>query len=176
MSRFPQRWRTQRNAIRNANCKTSWIIKILNAHCAFGIFPVACLSECLWTPLSADYSIPMFIRSGSLIGSWIVALSASYTIGCCLRPSKSDLSSVVYAVSCLFGSSASTRESLVAARLFSKSFLPCSSRRSDKTSLTVTRLTPGRHHNDNDPHYFRISDQARGPAEFKHIIKRRKRN
>ena len=35
MSRFPQRWRTQRNAIRNANCKTSWIIKILNAHCAF---------------------------------------------------------------------------------------------------------------------------------------------
>ena len=53
MSRFPQRWRTQRNAIRNANCKTSWIIKILNAHCAFGIFPVACLSECLWTPLSA---------------------------------------------------------------------------------------------------------------------------
>ena len=54
MSRFPQRWRTQRNAIRNANCKTSWIIKILNAHCAFGIFPVACLSECLWIPLSAN--------------------------------------------------------------------------------------------------------------------------
>ena len=54
MSRFPQRWRTQRNAIRNANCKTSWIIKILNAHCAFGIFPVACLFECLWTPLSVD--------------------------------------------------------------------------------------------------------------------------
>ena len=52
MSRFPQRWRTQRNAIRNANCKTSWIIKILNAHCAFGIFPVACLSECLWISLS----------------------------------------------------------------------------------------------------------------------------
>jgi hypothetical protein len=26
MSRFPHRWRTQRNAIRNANCKTSWII------------------------------------------------------------------------------------------------------------------------------------------------------
>ena len=51
MSRFPQRWRTQRNAIRNANCKTSWIIKILNAHCAFGIFPEACLSEFLWNPL-----------------------------------------------------------------------------------------------------------------------------
>ena len=53
MSRFSQRWRTQRNAIRNANCKTSWIIKILNAHCALGIFPWAYLSECLWTPLGA---------------------------------------------------------------------------------------------------------------------------
>ena len=51
MSRLPQRWRTQRNAIRNANCKTSWIIKILNAHCASGTFPVACLPECLRTPL-----------------------------------------------------------------------------------------------------------------------------
>ena len=59
MSRFPQRWRTQRNAIRNANCKTSRIIKILNAHCAFGIFPVACFSECLWTPLS-DCIFPSF--------------------------------------------------------------------------------------------------------------------
>ena len=47
MSRLPQRWRTQRNAIRNANCKTSWIIKLLNAHCASGICPVACMSECL---------------------------------------------------------------------------------------------------------------------------------
>jgi hypothetical protein len=62
MSRFPQRWRTQRNAIRNANCKTSWIIKILNAHCAFGIFPVACLSECLWIPLSV----------GLLTWAWLV--------------------------------------------------------------------------------------------------------
>ena len=52
MSRLPQRWRTQRNAICNANCKTSWIIKTLNAHCAAGICPAACLSECPWTPLS----------------------------------------------------------------------------------------------------------------------------
>ena len=66
MSRFPQRWRTQRNAIRNANCKTSRIIKILNAHCAFGIFPVACFSECLWTPLSDCIFICMV--------SWIVSL------------------------------------------------------------------------------------------------------
>ena len=54
MSRFPQRWRTQRNAICNANCKISWIINILNAHCASGIFPEACLSECQQNQLSAD--------------------------------------------------------------------------------------------------------------------------
>ncbi len=50
MSRLPQLWRTQRNAIRVANCKTSWIIKTFNAHCAVGFFPVACLLECLCTP------------------------------------------------------------------------------------------------------------------------------
>ncbi len=55
MSRLLQRWRTQRNAIRNANCRTSWIIKILNAHCASGICLVACMSECLWTPLNTTY-------------------------------------------------------------------------------------------------------------------------
>ena len=60
MSRFPQRWRTQRNAIRNANCKTSWIIKILNAHCAFGIFLKACLSEYLWTKLRVGPSFFWF--------------------------------------------------------------------------------------------------------------------
>ena len=50
MSWLPQRWRTQRNAIRNANCKTSWIIKILNAHCASILG--ACLFECQWISLS----------------------------------------------------------------------------------------------------------------------------
>ena len=51
MSWLPQRWRTQRNAIRNANCRTSWIIKILNAHCASRICLVACKTECPCTPL-----------------------------------------------------------------------------------------------------------------------------
>ena len=54
MSRLPQRWRTQRNAIRNTNCKTSWIIKTLNAHCAPRNFLGAYLSECSWTPLNSD--------------------------------------------------------------------------------------------------------------------------
>ena len=33
MSWLPQRWRTQRNAIRHANCKIQWVIKTLNATC-----------------------------------------------------------------------------------------------------------------------------------------------
>jgi len=51
MSRLSQRWWTQRNAIRNANCKTSWIIKFLNAYCALRLFLRAYLLECLKTPL-----------------------------------------------------------------------------------------------------------------------------
>ena len=32
-----KRWRTQRNAIGNANCRTLWVIESLNAHCtSFG--------------------------------------------------------------------------------------------------------------------------------------------
>ena len=77
MSRFPQRWRTQRNAIRNANCKTSWIIKILNAHCAFGIFPEAYLSECLWIPLSVGLAL-----HGVLAGSWLLWLWGMYVSLC----------------------------------------------------------------------------------------------
>ena len=52
MSWLPQRWRTQRNAIRNANCISSWIIKSLNAHCTSGICPGVCLFECPQTPLN----------------------------------------------------------------------------------------------------------------------------
>jgi hypothetical protein len=48
MSWLPQRWRTQRNAIRHANCNIQWVIKILNAPCTslWGV----CLLECLFIP------------------------------------------------------------------------------------------------------------------------------
>ena len=48
MSRLPQRWRTQQNAIRLTNCKFSWIIKILNAHCTARFYLMVYFSECLW--------------------------------------------------------------------------------------------------------------------------------
>ena len=45
MSWLPQRWRTQRNAIRHANCKIQWVIKTLNATCtSFGKY--VCWSVC----------------------------------------------------------------------------------------------------------------------------------
>lgn len=44
--RLVYRWRTLRNAIRNANCTTQWIIEILNAYCAAAVNAGACLVEC----------------------------------------------------------------------------------------------------------------------------------
>jgi len=52
ISWFSQRWRTQRNAIRNANCKTQWIIKTLNANCAPKI---RFWSMLLWVSLLIEY-------------------------------------------------------------------------------------------------------------------------
>ena len=57
MSWLPQRWRTQRNAIRSANCNTSRIINILNAHCAVWEFLAACLSECQRYPTCLVYAM-----------------------------------------------------------------------------------------------------------------------
>ena len=51
MSRLSQRWRTQRNAIRSANCRIQWIIKFLNAYCASWYSEEhSCFSVC--SPLS----------------------------------------------------------------------------------------------------------------------------
>ena len=45
MSWLPQRWRTQRNAIRHANCNIQWVIKILNAPCT-SLGEYVCWSVC----------------------------------------------------------------------------------------------------------------------------------
>ena len=53
MSWFPQRWRTQRNAIRHANCRIQWVIKTLNATCT--ALPAVCLLECLFIPYPSSW-------------------------------------------------------------------------------------------------------------------------
>lgn len=56
MSWFSKRWRMQWNVIRNANCKTLRVIKILNAYCASRFFLDAYFSECYYTPITAKCS------------------------------------------------------------------------------------------------------------------------
>jgi len=65
MSRLLQRWRTQRNAIRNVICKTSWIINILNAHCA---------SSSCWKHVPSSVHIP---NSKTSFGLMRLALNQS---------------------------------------------------------------------------------------------------
>jgi len=45
MSWLPQRWRTQRNAIRHANRQIQWVIKTLNASCT-SLGKYVCWSVC----------------------------------------------------------------------------------------------------------------------------------
>lgn len=59
ISRLVYRWRTLRNAIRNANCTTQWIIEILNAHCAMTAMP--------WHAWSSVFSKPIQIFYFSLL-------------------------------------------------------------------------------------------------------------
>ena len=86
MSRLPQRWRTQRNAIRNANCKTSWIIKILNAHCALRKCLRAYLFECLYTPLIPVMYV-MYVAGDGLwfwtLRKWPSLLECIWQAGTC---------------------------------------------------------------------------------------------
>ena len=48
MSWLAHRWRTLRTAIRNANCRIQWVIKILNAYCTSGLVLGVCLYQCPW--------------------------------------------------------------------------------------------------------------------------------
>ena len=169
MSRFPQRWRTQRNAIRNANCKTSWIIKILNAHCAFGIFPVACLFECLWTPLSVDVfqqldlceclSLRMDSYEMFVDGCWASIVSGFPHSVLCWELNISSISGNTLRVEWVLA------RSLVFNTFNTGNEIQCFLSKYFVQSNFCTRYNS-----------FRISNQARRPAEFKHIIKRRKRN
>ena len=52
ISGFPQRWRTPRNAIRNANCRIKWVIKSLNANCCSRFLAGACLVQTLSTTIT----------------------------------------------------------------------------------------------------------------------------
>ena len=99
MSRLPQRWWTQRNAIRNANCKTSWIIKILNAHCALRKCLRAYLFECLYTPLIPVMYVMYIIGDG--LWFWTLRkrpslLECIWQVGTCLPVDRPACSGETY--------------------------------------------------------------------------------
>lgn len=148
MSRFSQRWRTQWNVIRNANCKTSWTIKILNAHCAsqihLGSMPVWVLATTtlwLWWILyllwPKDYGCVCMTKL-----TWNVRLAIFKYMAVC------TVEQWIYWVTCLVL----------------------------KIHVTVVECGPSINWCTSVHSSFLISDEARLPAEFKHIIRRRKRN
>ena len=148
MSWLPQRWRTQRNAIRNANCKTSWIIQILNAHCASILG--ACLFECQWISLSSFAGL--FVSTRIFWGGFNKLLMKKCT-GFFLENSSGQPAYLVKHKWCAI----LWVWSVPRPELFSLVWL-------SYTVIFYCRV------------FFLISNQTRGPAEFKHIIKRRKRN
>ena len=148
MSWFPQRWRTQRNAIRNANCRIQWIIKSLNACCASGYsWEHACLSVC--SHLLSH--LPFCRVDGDRL--WVQSNDSSTNELFVARSEEQQW--LLYNVN------------MVAWTLYCVCILP------NVVHLQSDLLSSV------DEQYqipFRTSNQVRGPAEFKHIIKRRKRN
>ena len=147
MSWLPYRWRTQRNAIRNANCKIQWVIKTLNAACT-SLGEYVCWSVCL-SPPHPNLSL-ISVVLGVVVGfnwsftRWIVCLDDNKQSN-----NRSFSNSLVF----ILGEG----RDVVVLIYFQKSrfFL----------SKSVACYFP-----------FRTSNQSRIPAEFKHITRRRKRN
>jgi hypothetical protein len=146
ISWLSHRWRTQRNAIRNVNCRIQWIIESLNAHCALWYSGEhACLS------ISKTPSV-LFLRTGLessqrwFQNCWRVAWNAgaaghifwAISITYLIPSDGLFLLLQLYKVDCPF------------ARLMQKK----------QREIFV----------------HSISNQVRLPAELKHINKRRKRN
>ncbi len=179
MSWFSQRWRTQRNAIRNVNCKTQWIIKILNANCASWLalkhvslrissLPIECVAY--WTVYGVDG-----VRNLTVVSSLVwscQSCSARSAFGvcsvrrCCC---KSDLGWTARRAS-------SDVVSIHNVGNFTsvKTFV---SRIDSVSCVAPSRLIlRSQDSKGNTIFILPISNETRRPAEFKHIIRRRKRN
>ena len=147
MSWLPQRWRTQRNAIRHANCTIQWVIKTLNATCtSFGEY--VCSSVCSSPPKKHSQ---VFFRSRPFDPTRL-GLNASRWNECLTR---SNFWKWWLLVSLLFSN-------LQIYVITVKNF-ECVCWREINQKVLIQNPD-------------RTSNQSRIPAEFKHITKRRKRN
>jgi hypothetical protein len=147
MSWLPQRWRTQRNAIRHANCITPWVIKTLNAPCTpFGVY----LLEYLFSPTKKDrlISIQFWVDSLFLFGNNL------------FRWTNNNIQDL------FFSDKEDKREWNMSSKTISDWISSC------LLSFSCKSLSYGK----NCIYWLQISSQIRLPAEFKHITKRRKRN
>ena len=149
MSWLPYRWRTQRNAIRNANCKNQWVIKTLNAACT-SLGEYACWSVCLSPPQPKPVSLNWEMCLGCCSRLQFVLVRIV-----CLDDNKHQI--IVPFLNCLVLINQTKGRDVVGINLLSIiAFLFC---------LKSVVVFP-----------FRTSNQSRIPAEFKHITRRRKRN
>ena len=155
MSWLPQRWRTQRNAIRHANCKNQWVIKILNAPCT-SLGEYVCWSVC-----SSPPTLPS---------------SKKKRVSGCGRPlvtKRTQMKNKPISRSFLTFISAPAGwdwHRRTRRRIMPILMAEIESCQNTPLSRTTT-IGVQRRYNP-----FRTSNQARIPAEFKHITKRRKRN
>lgn len=81
MSRFLQRWRTQRNAIRNANCTISESSKLwtqLALPCG------VCLLECLWIP----HTLLFIEKADAHWATRFVPLNGCEIVSCMIRDKR----------------------------------------------------------------------------------------
>ena len=164
MSWLPYRWRTQRNAIRNANCKIQWVIKTLNASCT-SLGEYVCWSVCLNNPLPLTESHQCWIRfsdlkrPGSVARLWVRFYyhdpkCEDENTNVILR--YEDWLAKTSSFSQLLGETWHEKGLVLFSRVSTKGDI----RRGLNMNIS----------------FIRTSNQARIPAEFKHITRRRKRN
>ena len=167
MSWFSQRWRTQRNAILKVNCRIPWIFMFLNACCASGnSWKHACLSVCsphsLFLCSSPSERNTRTLGLGGLLSSLIQVLPAPKWRDD--EDSFNWMSVLSQSTNVVICPCDVTKYWLVREHLYSET--------SGSSVLLVSPFL-GVYQKELN---FRTSNQARGPAEFKHITKRRKRN
>ena len=156
MSWFSQQWRMQQNAILKVNCRILWIFMFLNA----------CLFECLFSPLAflslskeretADCDLSHFLLESTLIQVERQQDPCDKPLNCL---SAGSLDQPTWCNFFIESKLSATSRSLIGQRSFPQ--IVCA-----KAHNLLWTWTPS----------FWTSNQARGPAEFKHITKQRKRN
>ena len=191
ISRLVYRWRTLRTAILNANCTTQWIIETLNAHCAAVVIPQHAWSSVVSKPYSLKQRFVSIYNKCILSGCLFLSCAFLERESVRLRVNAVFLHShrLFKAKWHSIGGLRKTRIQTIRDVLQSL-FLHVGTRLMGYNGPIIVLSRIGvflfasssfvawKHlsHKENIFSFGQTSAQARLPAEFKHIIKRRKRN